>query len=79
MPIQGLRDCDSKVDESVCGNESVSDGFGLRGVVEKNEKAIQDERLADGERQEGESWEDDGNQRPSQRDDAASDEAMLRC
>lgn len=48
MPVQRLRGRDAQVNESISSNEPVANVYRLRLIVEKAEKAGQDQRLAYG-------------------------------
>jgi hypothetical protein len=77
MPVQSLRGRNAHVHESIGANEPVANVHRLRLVVEKAEKAGQDQGLADGEGKEGKPRDNDGEEGRAQGSDAAENEAML--
>lgn len=77
MPVQGLRGCNADIHQSIGPNESVANVHWLRLVIEKAEKAGQDQGLADGECEKGKPWDNDRKESRAQRDDTAKNEAML--
>lgn len=77
MPVQSLHGRDADVHESIGPNESVANVHWLRLVIEKTEKAGQDQGLADGEREKSKPWDNDREEGRAQRDDTAKNEAML--
>lgn len=77
MPVKSLRGRNANVHESIGANEPVANVDRLRLVVEKAEKAGQDQGLADGKGEKGKPWDNDGEESRSQGSDAAENETML--
>lgn len=77
MPVKRLRDRNARVHDPVSANKPVANVRRLRLVVEKTEKAGQDQGLADGKREKGKPWDNDREQSRAQGNDTAKDEAML--
>lgn len=77
MPIKSLRGRNAHVHESIGANETVASVHRLRLVVEKAEKAGQDQGLADGESEKGNPWDNDGEESRAQGSDAAENKTML--
>lgn len=71
MPVKSLRAGNAHVHESIGANESVASVHRLRLVVEKAEKAGQDQGLADGKSEQSKPWNSDGEESRSQGSDAA--------
>lgn len=77
MPVKSVGDGISEVHQSVCPNEAIANLNRLIFIVEKNQKTVQDQRLANRERQKSESRNDDGNKRPPKGRDAAANQGVL--
>lgn len=71
MPVKSLRGCNTNVHESIGANEPVANVHRLRLVVEKAEKAGQDQGLADGKSEQGKPWDNDREESRAKGSDAA--------